>query len=449
MTDVEAAVRLTPPHSVDTERAVIGAVLLDAGTFVVSAAELKAEHFYVRAHRCIWRAMERLHGRGEAIDHTTLSEELRSAGDLEQVGGVIALSDLTDAVATVVNVENYASIVRSLAARRALIYVARKIVSNGYLEGIDTEEYLAESTAALARVDRLLERRHRSRGFGELVKELFSRLEKREPTKDFVSLGFGNIRVPRGVLTVVAGRPSNGKTVLALNAALNVSQGGGRVLWFSLENTAESLIKRAVARRSDVPLKQIVDGHIEKTNWGHIVEGCGDLARLDIVINDRSGASSQWIRQVAAVQQQKGPLGLVIVDYVQLMREPGTERGTEEISVATQGGVSLARELNVPVLWLSQIKRPDNRYKDKVPPPPTLDMLKGSGSLEECARMAVLLHYPRFYDESKEASYLWCRVAKNSEGPIGRCDLQCDMERMWIGDPGMNAVEADPSGREY
>ena len=171
------------------------------------------------------------------------------------------------------------------------------------------------------------------------------------------------------------------------------------------------------------------------------------MSRLPITIYDNPRVTAQWIRQASAVLQQRQGLDLVIVDYVQLMQAPGAPSAQERIAEAALGLAQLARELNVAVLLVSQIRRPDNVYKDKVPPPPNLDMLKGSGVLEETARCVILLHYPHHYNEEEEETYLWCRIAKHTNGRVGQRRLACNMEQMWIGDPDL--AQQDPTEGRY
>jgi replicative DNA helicase len=430
-----------PPYNVEAERAVLGAALLDAGAYVLASAIVEPEHFYVEAHRRIWMAMARLTDRREALDNLTVGNELRACGDLEKIGGAMALDGLTDAVATVAHAEHYADIVRSLAARRAMIYAAQQVVADGFSEALDSEEYLANAREALARADRILQGRHRSESIGRVAHRVLDGMEKRTGNLDMVDLGIGGIRIPKGLLTVVAGRPSNGKSVWAMNAACNVAQAGGKVLVFTLEDTKETFAARAASRYSGVSLTSIMDREVDVADWPRMMQGFSRVSELPIEINDRTRASSRWMRQTAALHQQQNGLDLVVIDYVQLMREPSTNSRQEEISEATLGAVEMARELHVAEILVSQIKRPEYQYKDKVPPPPTIDMLKGSGTLEESARVAILLHYPRQYDEDEEPGHLWCRIAKHSNGKVGRRDLACNLDHMWVGDPGMDGSD--------
>lgn len=422
--------------------------MIDNGAFVAASAVVQVEHFYVESHRRVWAAMAHLSDLGTAIDHVTLANRLRAIGDWDRIGGVGALDGLTDAVASTQNVAHYAEIVRSSYGRRQMIGAAQQVVADGFDESQDTEEFVASARTAMARADAAIQGRYRSSSIAQVSQEVFASIEKRGDNPDTIALGFGGIRIPRGLLTVVAGRPSNGKSVLALNAALNVARSGGRVVMFTLEDTRNQLVSRAASCWSGVPLTQITERQVDLEQWPRVVDAFGRISQLDIEINDRTRATSSWVRQMSALHHQVRSVDLVIVDYVQLMRESRAESREQEIARATLGVVELAGELGVAAILVSQLRRPDGSFKDKVPPPPHLDMLKGSGTLEESAHVAILVHYPHFYDEAQDAGYLWCRVAKNKNGPVYKPTLVAKMDQMWVGDPDVGAA-ADPSGDSY
>jgi len=436
-----------PPFDQRAEEAVLGSALINPAAYILAAAIVQPEDFYVEANRRIWMAMGAIHNRGGTLDHVTLGAELTQAGDIEKIGGVMALDGLTDAVPTSAHAEHYAEIVRSLASRRRMIYVAQQIVADGFSAHEDTDGYLAAASTAVAQVVTGAAHRRQSATFAQLSAELFEQLSAKEENTDLIQIGLGGIAVPRGVLSILAGRPSNGKSAAALNIACNVARQGTPVAVFAIEDTRHAYIARGAARHARISLQNIIERKLDMEEWPRMTGALEAMSRLPITIYDNPRVTAQWIRQASAVLQQRQGLDLVIVDYVQLMQAPGAPSAQERIAEAALGLAQLARELNVAVLLVSQIRRPDNVYKDKVPPPPNLDMLKGSGVLEETARCVILLHYPHHYNEEEEETYLWCRIAKHTNGRVGQRRLACNMEQMWIGDPDL--AQQDPTEGRY
>lgn len=436
----------TPPHDKTAERAVIGAALLNAQALVRAQAILEPQHFYINGHRRIWGALGRMHARGEGLDPVTLGAELAATGELERVGGQVALGSFTDEVATLGNIDHYSRIVLGLAARRALIHAGQRIIDDGYAVGIDIDHAIDAARSAVTGAAKELHAEGDAVPLSRSVQTLFKQLETREANPDLIPVGIGGIKLARGIPAILAARPSNGKSVTAMNMALNVAAAGFKVLVFSLEDVERVWTSRAMARFSGVPLDAIIEREMDIDHWPRVVDAASKLGTLNIGILDRTNVSSSWIRQTAAAYQDQNGLDFVIVDYAQLIRDRGESR-QDGLAEGMRGLGTMTRELHVAGLILSQIRRPEGGFKGKVPPPPTLHMLKGSGVLEEVAKDVVLLHWPHFYDKEQPEDALWCNLAKRSNGPPGRRSLQCAMPRMWVGDPGLN--QADSSGDRY
>jgi replicative DNA helicase len=439
--------QLVPPHDVGAERAVLGAVLIKPESYVLARSVVGPEHFYDAAHRRVWAAAVRVAKREEAIDLVTLHAELKATNEIDQVGGIGWLGKLSDGAAMASNVEHYARIVRGLAARRRMIAEAREVLARGYDGRVNTEDYLDESRAAMAEAAVAMSADTEATSLSTSAQRLYSVLSSKEPNKDLIPLGLGGVKVAKGEVTVVAGRPSNGKSTFALNAVCNAATGGQRCLVYNLEDTGTVYTARTAARFSKVPVENIIEHDLDLEHWPRLVAACDQMARLPVSVFDKGGVNHGWVRRTAAVHKERHGLDLVVVDYVQLMAGRAESR-QEALANNARGLAKVARELHVAMIILSQIRRPDQHYKDKIPPPPRLEDLKGTGVLEEVARCVVLLHWPAFYNAKEEAAdHLWCRVAKNANGQPGHRSLSCAMPRMWIGDPGLSA--ADPSATRY
>jgi replicative DNA helicase len=412
----------------------------------VACGVVEADHFYALAHRRVWAALTRLAARGDPLDNVTLGSELKQTGELEQIGGAPALGRYTDHVATVANVEHYARTVLEHAARRTMIATAREVVAEGY-GSATADEYLDGARSAVTTAAGALQHSIGAESIQVGMHRLFDQLDKREENPDLIPIGIGSIKIAKGIPTILAARPSNGKSVTAMNIALNVASAGNRVLVFSLEDVRDVFYARAMAHFSGVGVTSIIERTVDLEQYPRVVDAAGRLSKLPIWVLDRTGVTSAWIRQAAAAHAERHGLDLVVVDYAQLMRDRGESR-QDGLAEAMRGLGTMTRELHVAGLILSQIKRPDTGYRGNVPPPPTYSQLKGSGVLEEVAKSVILLHWPHYYDNELEAGTLWCRIAKHSNGPTGRRDLECDMSRMWVGDPGMSNEPAGTAARD-
>jgi replicative DNA helicase len=446
-----------PPHSLEAEAAVLGAVLLNNAALPVAAPLLKAEDFYAARHRLIWEAMGRLARAGEPLDAVTVGNDMIKAGTLEEAGGALAFERLTDAVVTVANVEHYARIVVRKAALRRVIHAAQGIAAEAYANGGEdetVEEFLAQARADFSAAALSLASAGRvCQSASEGMHALFNALEAGRPVVETMPLGFGGLRIPRGTPTVIGGRPSNGKSVVAMTAARNLAAQGRVGIYFSLEETARVQWARLACQMSGIAARRILDCDVRGPEFKELADAASDAARLNLYLCDRTGVDSMFLRQEAAAHKERYGLDFVVVDYIQLIRErvrAGQARH-ERYAEAMQGLVDLARELDIAVVVVSQIRR-SQFDAGKVPAPPSIEQLKESGEIEQAAKLVLLLHYPYFYTKSIEGAEqkpnaLRMDVAKDSIGAGGVRMLYAKMERLWVGDPEAvygDAADGDP-----
>lgn len=446
-----------PPHSLEAEAAVLGAVLFNNAALSSVSTQITAADFYAAKHQYIWDAMQRLSKVGEPIDHVTVGNDMIKAGTLEKAGGPLALDGLTEAVATVANVGHYARIVARKAALRRVIYAAQGIISDAFENGGEdetVEEFLAQSRSDFAAASLSLASTGRAcQSVSQGMHELFTSLEQGKPVVESLSIGFGGVRIPRGTPTVIGGRPSNGKTVAAMTATRNLCAQGRSGLYFSLEETARVQWSRLASQMSGITARRIIDCEVKGPEFKVFADAASEASRLNLYLCDRTNIDSMYIRQEAAAHKERNGLDFVVVDYIQLIREK-MRRGQarhERYAEAMQGMVDLARELDIAVIVVSQIRRSEFD-PGKVPKPPTIEQLKETGEIEQAAKLILLLHYPHFYLKSIEGAetkpnVLQMNIAKDSIGEGGVRTLFAKMERLWVGDP--DTVYGDAAPRNY
>jgi replicative DNA helicase len=433
-----------PPHNLEAEAAVLGAALLNNTAFNVAATRISASDFYAWKHRYIWESMLRLSKAGEPIDSVTVGNDLIKSGNLEKCGGVMALEGLTEAVATVANVAHYATIIARKAALRRVIYAAQSIVSEAFENGGEdetVEEFLAQSRADFTVASlSLASTGSVCQSASQGMHDLFNALEAGKPIVETLPIGFGGVRIPRGTPTVVGGRPSNGKSVVAMTAARNLAAQGRRGIYFSLEETARVQWARLVCQMSGVAAKRIIECDVRGGEFKVLADAASEAARLNLYLCDRTGIDSMFIRQEAAAHKERNGLDFVVVDYIQLIREKvrSGQARHERFAEAMQGLVDLARELDIAVIVVSQIRRSEFK-PEKEPSPPSIEQLKESGEIEQAAKLILLLHYPYFYTKSIEGAEqkpnaLRMDIAKDSIGEGGVRMLYANMPRLWVGD---------------
>ena len=423
----------TPPHNLDAERAILGAVLLERESVGLAHEQVKSAEFYRKEHRLIFEAMCRLYEDDQAIDAITVSELLDRDGSLEQVGGTDYLNQLAASVATAANVVFHAQIVREKAILRRLIQESTLIITDAYEAASEAAEILDQ---AQTRIYSITEATH-PRGFesvGTLVPDTFKSIEEAfQSGADLtgVRAGFGDLDrmlggMQRADLIVLAARPAMGKTSLALNIAYNVAvKEELGVAIFSLEMAREQLVMRMLCSSGGFNLHDVRRGKIKTEDWPRLTQACETLAAAPIFIDDSSGLSVLEMKAKTRRLKQQHGIGLVIVDYLQLMTAPGRgiENRQQEISTISRNLKGLAKDLNLPVLALSQLSRAvESRGGEHRP---ILSDLRESGSIEQDADVVLFIYREEIYkpDDESVRNLATIIVGKQRNGPTGQFDL--------------------------
>jgi replicative DNA helicase len=428
-----------PPQNSEAEASLLGALLIDSEAIVKIADSISAADFFDARHQHIYEAISQLYERHEAIDVLTLSDRLRSNGYLEGVGGPSYLTELTNFVPTAAHVEQYADIVAQKALRRRLIAASKEITGLGYDESKQLRELIEEAETRLFEVSQT----HVKQSIISLeaiLAESFDRLDDLHKDKGKIRgipTGFRDVDdklagFQRSDLVILAARPSMGKTALALNFAHNVAvQAKQPVLIFSLEMSKEQLVDRLLSMESGVDAWALRTGNLTDADFEKIGQAMGTLSEAQIFIDDSPGITVSDLRTKARREAHQRPLGLIIVDYLQLM-SGGSRFGNDfnrvqEISEISRGLKGIARELNVPVLALSQLSR---SVESRSPQIPQLADLRESGSIEQDADVVAFIYREEYYnpdtDRKKISDVL---IKKHRNGPIGNVELYFDNEK--------------------
>ncbi len=429
-----------PPQAIDAEMAVLGSMLLDAEAVETAFEILKPEHFYKDAHQKIFAAMKALVDRSQAIDIVTLSEELKRNNLLTQLGGEIYLTQLVDKVATSAHVKHYAEIVYKKFVVRDLIRTATGLVQRCYKEEDDDPQSLID--AAADQIYKLSQKQKLS-GFvasKDLAPEVMDILEKAIQNKNAIQ------GVPTGLdafdhrtgglrksdLIILGARPSQGKTALALNIAHHACvECKIPVAFFSLEMGKHSIFERMLGAASMVEIHKLRTGWFDRSKWADLTRELGRLASAPFFIDDTSGISITELRMrsrrlASELKKQGKELGLIVIDYLQLIRggERRVESRQQEVSEISRMLKDLARTLNVPVLALSQLSR-KNEDKSRSDNKPQLSDLRESGSIEQDADVVALIHRDWYYKRDDESlkNKATLIIAKQRNGPVGDIDL--------------------------
>lgn len=423
-----AAAERTLPHNLEAERSVLGAILVHNDAFNLAAQVIIPGDFYRDAHRRIFDAMISLNERNHAIDFVTLKEELSRAGEIDAVGGPAYISSLADGVPRATNVEYYAKIVKEKSTLRSLIYAANKIVTNAYEADQESDLILDEAESAIFAVadDRL------KAGFvamRDLVKESFPKIEQLFEQKRLITgvpTGFVDLdEMTRGLqggdLIIIAARPSMGKTSLVLNISQYVAtQPSMTVGFFSLEMSKESLFLRLLTAEAQIDSHRLMSGAIGQKDYGRISHALETLSAMRLFIDDSSNISVLEMRAKTRRLKSEHGLDLVVVDYIQLMSGRGRfENRTLELASISRSLKGLAKELNVPIVVLSQLSRgPESRSDHR----PQLSDLRESGALEQDADLVGLIYRDDVYNKdpnNPDAGTAELIVAKQRNGPTG------------------------------
>lgn len=414
------------PQDLDAERSILGGILLTNDAYPDVAEVLKADDFYREAHRKIYGAMESLSHRTEPIDLITLADELRRSGELESVGGSAYLAMLDANVPATSNLVNYARIVRDKALARRLIEAAHGIARAGYDQKGDVEELLDRAEQEIFDVTQ----RNESKSFttlSESVRRVFSNLEQLyERQTDITGLPTGFDRLDKmtaglqkGDLIIIAARPSMGKTSLVMNIAAHAAIHEKKVVAvFSLEMGADQLTTRLFSAEARVDGQRLRTGRLLDSDWPKLAKAADRLYKAPIYIDDTAGITALDMRaKCRRLAAKHGGIGLIIIDYLQLMRGRGNESREQEISEISRGLKMLGKELEVPVIALSQLNRSLERREDKRP---QMSDLRESGAIEQDADVIGFVYRDEVYNkDSPDAGVAELIIGKQRNGPTG------------------------------
>ncbi len=420
-----------PPHSLEAEASVLGAVLIDKDAIYGVAEILRPEHFYHPGHQQIFRAMEELYEKRSPIDLVTVAERLKKHKLLTKIGGRAYLTKLANQVPTSSHAESYAQIVKDLASKRELIAAAAVINQAAFDEGLDANEALDRSERAVFQLSQKY-----LRGIPISLREAlaasFDRLDELQKQADGlrgVPTGFGDLDnllagLQKGNLIILAARPGVGKSAFALNVArYEAVEKKLPVLFFSLEMSKEELVDRLLVRQADIDSWRMKTGKLADSDFSKLSDAMGILAEAPLYLDDTPALTILEIRAKARRLQVETGLQLIIVDYLQLVQGRHLENRVQEVAEISQGLKSLAKELGVPVLALSQLSRAvESRGSSR----PRLADLRESGSIEQDADVVAFL----YREDEENPELVTCEVAKHRNGPTGVFKLYFNPKRI-------------------
>ena len=426
-----------PPQSLDAEKSVLGAMLLDQELTVEALDALHTKDFFDRKHRMIFQACRDLDGKNSVTDMVTVGEELSRKKTLEEAGGIDYLASLTDDIPLLSNVIQYIKIIKDKAMLRQLIKVSRENI-NEVLEGTEDVEIVLDTAAS--KIMAITESRASGdfKPISQLVSRGIEELEKLRNAKGFVtglSTGFKKLDKMTtgfhpGELIILAARPGVGKTSMALNMAAHIAKETGQgVAIFSLEMSDAMLTQRLLCADAHIGTKPIIEGTLSQESWYKLQAAADRLQRLKIFIDDKAGIGSMEIRSKVRSLKRREDICMVFVDYLQLMRVDGkTENRQQEVARITGDLKALAKEMKLPVMALSQL----SRMATKRTGAPQLSDLRESGAIEQDADLVMFLHQPKMYADTDgefedQMDFLrietMLKIGKQRNGPLGVVNL--------------------------
>lgn len=419
-----------PPHSLEAEQSVLGAMILDKEAINTAIEIIRPDDFYKEANKEIFEAILILFNKNEPVDLITLSEELKRRGTLENIGGVTYLANLSSGVATTANVKYYCKIIEEKSILRRLIYSCNDVVAKSYE---DSDEVNAIIEKAEKSIFDITQGRHRE-GFSPLNEVLlasFSQIEERAAnqgaltglTTGFIDLDNKLSGLQKSDLILLAARPSMGKTAISVNIVTNAAlKANANVAIFSLEMSKEQLVQRMISAAAHVDLQKIISGRLSEDEWIQVINSMGPLSQANIFIDDTAGISLMEMKaKCRRLKIEKG-LDLVMIDYLQLMQSEGRQESRQqEISAISRGLKALAKEMECPVIALSQLSRAPELRSDHRP---ILSDLRESGAIEQDADVVLFLYRDEYYHEDSEKKNIGeVIIAKHRNGPTGSIEL--------------------------
>jgi len=433
VSDDEFSSLKVPPHSMEAEQAVLGGLLVDNNAWERIGDRLAEGDFYRNDHRLIFRSLATLAERHQPLDVVTVSDWLKAVGKLDEAGGIGYLATLASDTPSSANIVAYAEIVRDRAVMRALIQAGTTVVSNAFRpEGRSSAELIETAERIIFDIAETSGRfRKGFVGVGEILPLVVKRIDflyQQAGNITGLATGFSDLDemtsgLQNGDLVIVAARPSMGKTTFAMNIAEQAAlRSGLPVAVFSMEMPAESLAMRMMSSLGRIPLQKLRSGKLEEEDWPRLTSTMGLLSDARMFIDDSPGLSPQDMRSRARRLKREHGLGLIVVDYLQLMQVPGSkENRTGEISEISRGLKSMAKELEVPVVALSQLNRSLEQRPNKRP---VMSDLRESGAIEQDADVILFIYRDEVYNEdSPDKGTAEIIISKQRNGPIGNCRL--------------------------
>lgn len=423
-----------PPHSLEAEQSVLGAMIIDKEAINTAIEKIKPEDFYKEANKEIFESIVELYNRNEPVDLITLSEELKRRNTLENVGGISYLANLSEGIATTANIKYYCKIVEEKSILRRLIKSCDEIMSKSFE---DSEEVNSIIEKAEKNIFDITQGRNKE-GFlpiKEVLLESFAKIEEMAMKKDgltglttgFLDLDEKLSGLQKSDLVLLAARPSMGKTALGLNIALNSAlKGGANVAVFSLEMSKEQLVQRMLSSLAHVDLQKIISGKLDEEEWVKIIKAMGPLSQTKIFIDDTAGISLMEMKAKCRKLKIEKGLDLIVIDYLQLMQADSMkESRQQEISAISRGLKALAKEIECPVIALSQLSRAPELRSDHRP---ILSDLRESGAIEQDADVVMFLYRDEYYNKDTDKKNIGELIlAKHRNGPTGTIEL------VWMG----------------
>ncbi|NLT94009.1 MAG: replicative DNA helicase [Clostridia bacterium] len=419
-----------PPQNQEAEQAVLAAMMLDKDAVYEVIEILKDNDFYKEAHGILFQTITQLVEKGEPVDLITITERLRKDDNLEKVGGVGYIAEIANSIGTASSISHYAHIVKEKSLLRHLIKVASNIANRGYEAGEEPEELLDDAERMILEISQ-----GRSRDglvpIGQVIENTIERLEylaKKKSNITGIPSGFTDLdNLTSGWqnsdLIIVAARPAMGKTSFCLNIAQNAAiKENIPVAIFSLEMSREQLVQRMISSTAEIDQQKLRTGRLYDKEWIQLINAIGPLAEAKLYIDDTPAISVREIRaKTRRLKAEKG-LGLIVIDYLQLISSgKRSESRQQEISDISRSLKSLARELNVPVIALSQLSRAVEQSADKRP---SLSHLRESGALEQDADIVMFIYRDEYYNpESEKLGIAEIIIAKHRNGPVGSVEL--------------------------
>ncbi len=433
MNEAEFSSRKLPPQHLEAEQSVLGGILIENYSINKVTEILKPDDFYRDSHRKIYEALISLSERDEPADSITLTNELKNSGDLDSVGGASYVASLIDLVPTAANIEYYAKIVKEKAILRKLIQTSTDIITQSYEDRGDVEGFLDEAERAIFDIS---ENRVRPSFFPikDVVKDSFRILERLYEKKELVTgipSGFKDLdRMTAGFqpsdLIIVAGRPSMGKTAFCLNLAQYAAiEKKTPIAIFSLEMSKEQLVIRMLCSEAHVEGTKLRSGFLSESDWPRLTIAAGNLSDAPIYIDDSAALTVLELRAKARrLKTERGGLGMIIVDYLQLMKgRSRVESRQQEISEISRSLKALAKELNIPLIAVSQLSR---KTEERTGNRPQLSDLRESGAIEQDADLILFIYRDEVYNKDPDnpnRGKAEIIIGKQRNGPIGKVDL--------------------------